>query len=363
MFDTRSNNISEKINKEPGELSHAHWIAIGLLAAAIGGLCSYGYPTLRKVPGLLAQLPGFQKSWERVNTHLAEMEGVIKDWGRSQQELQEHVAKLDKQTAARFQASRKQVQGLKVEIQSRVHDEVAAETQEMETQLSQAQAKSAEGHAKLEAEVSTLREETARQADGGRAEVAHAVVQIETRRSRGPLVRKVDVDGAVSVHVARARVVGEGERSWQPCLGLVDELTGLRAHEQVALAPRKRRCVRTVVGDEQIGQTVTVEVRDHQVAGAGQRRDTAGEHRGRCVNERPAAIVMERLQRREPLRGGAAPRDHDVGATVVIEVQQSLEELVVEPVLARDRRRDAEAPGFEVQPRRRHRSGRWRDGR
>jgi len=165
MFDTRSNNISEKINKEPGELSHAHWIAIGLLAAAIGGLCSYGYPTLRKVPGLLAQLPGFQKSLERVNTHLAEMEGVIKDWGRSQQELQEHVAKLDKQTAARFQASRKQVQGLKVEIQSRVHDEVAAETQEMETQLSQVQAKSAEGHAKLEAEVSTLREETARQAD------------------------------------------------------------------------------------------------------------------------------------------------------------------------------------------------------
>src|SRR5229473_1808231 len=150
MFDTRSNNISEKIYKEPDGRSRTHWIAIGVLAAVVGGLSWYGYPTLRKVPGMLAQLPGFQKSFERVNTHLTEMETVIKDWGRSQQELQEHVAKLDKQTAARFQASRKQVQGLKVEIQSRVHDEVAAEAEAVETQLSQLQAKSANDRANVE---------------------------------------------------------------------------------------------------------------------------------------------------------------------------------------------------------------------
>ena len=168
---TERSKVSEKMNKELDEPSHTHWIAIGVLAAAIGGLCSYGYPTLRHVPGMLAQLPGFQKSLERVSIHLAEMEAVVKDWGRSQQELQELVAKLNKQTAARFQASRKQVQGLKVEIQSRVHDEVAAETQEIETQLSQVQAKSAADRAnnranveRLETEVMTLQEETVRQA-------------------------------------------------------------------------------------------------------------------------------------------------------------------------------------------------------
>ena len=165
---TERSKVSEKVYKEPGELSHAHWIAVGLLAVAIGGMCSYGYPALRKVSSIVTQLPGVQKSFERVNTHLAEMETVIKACGRSQQELQEHVAKLDKQTAARFQASRKQVQGLKVEIQARVHDEIAAQNEATETTLSRVQTNSAADRAnveKLATEVTTLREESVRQAE------------------------------------------------------------------------------------------------------------------------------------------------------------------------------------------------------
>src|SRR5690349_12400232 len=103
MYDIRSTNgplgerskVSEQLHPEPGERSHrAQWIAIGVLAAAIGGVCWYGYPALRHSPAVVEQLSGFEKSLERVNTHLAEAQARIKDWGRSQQELQDHVAKL-----------------------------------------------------------------------------------------------------------------------------------------------------------------------------------------------------------------------------------------------------------------------------
>ena len=146
----------------------AHWIAITGLAAAVGGLCWYGYPTLRQAPAMLAQLPGFEQSLARVNSHLAAMEATVKDWGRSQQELQDHVAKLDKETAWRFQAARKQVQGLRTEVGRRVHAEVTAETQGIETKLVQLESASAVDSAnldQLQTEVAALREETLQQAE------------------------------------------------------------------------------------------------------------------------------------------------------------------------------------------------------
>ena len=65
MYDIRSTNgplgerskVSDQGDQEPVERSHtAQWIAIGVLAAAIGGVCWYDYPALRRAPAVLEQL-------------------------------------------------------------------------------------------------------------------------------------------------------------------------------------------------------------------------------------------------------------------------------------------------------------------
>jgi hypothetical protein len=177
MFDIRnqsgpSTERSKVSEQFPEELKKrhpaAHWIAITVLAAAIGGLCWYGYPAMSQAPAMLAQLPGLQKSLESVNTDLAEMATRIKDWGRSQQELQDHVAKFEKETASRFHSTRNQVQGLRAEVGQRVHAEVAAETLGIETKLAQLDSTSASGRAdldKIQTEVAALRDETVHQAE------------------------------------------------------------------------------------------------------------------------------------------------------------------------------------------------------
>ena len=125
MFDIRNQSgpsterskVSEQFPEKPKKrCPAAHWIAIAVLAAAIGGVCWYGYPAMSQAPAVLAELPGVQKSLESVNTDLAEMAARIKGWGRSQEELQNHVAKFEKETASHFHVTRKQVQGLRAEV-------------------------------------------------------------------------------------------------------------------------------------------------------------------------------------------------------------------------------------------------------
>ena len=175
MLDIRGNNGQWNTAEKR---SHAnHWIAAGVMAAAVGGVCWYVYPTLRQGP-VMAQLPSWQKSFERLNTHLVDAEVKIKDWGHSQQELQDHVAKIEKEMAARFQAVRKQVQNVKAEIHQLVHEQVASETQGMETKLAQLESTSAADRANLDkllTEVATLRDESVRQAD----ELRNARTEIE----------------------------------------------------------------------------------------------------------------------------------------------------------------------------------------
>jgi chromosome segregation ATPase len=147
MFDAR--NESGPLTERSKVAERFHWVAIAGLAVLVGGLCWYGYPNLR-------QLSGLQKSFERVNQHLAETDAGVKDWGRGQQQLQDHVAKLEKEVGFHSQAVSKQVRGL------------AAETRGTDAKLAQLESASAADRAnldKLQTEVATLREETAQQAE------------------------------------------------------------------------------------------------------------------------------------------------------------------------------------------------------
>jgi hypothetical protein len=141
-----------------------YWVAIFLLAIAIGGLCWYGYPTLKQVPALVAQFPGLQKSFEGMNSRLAATESQIKAWGANHQQLQDRIAEVETTAASGIQAARKQAQALSEKVYQRVHGEVAAQTQATDDKLARMESSNESNFAKLQTEVASLREETARQA-------------------------------------------------------------------------------------------------------------------------------------------------------------------------------------------------------
>jgi hypothetical protein len=141
-----------------------YWVVIFLLAIAIGGLCWYGYPTLKQVPALVAQFPGLQKSFEGINARLADTESQIKAWGANHQQLQDRIAEVETTAASGIQAARKQAQALSERVYQRVHGEVAAQTQATDEKLARLESANEGNFAKLQTEVASLREETARQA-------------------------------------------------------------------------------------------------------------------------------------------------------------------------------------------------------
>jgi hypothetical protein len=151
---------------DPEDQRHAgFWVAIFLLAIAIGGVCWYGYPTLKQMPAVLAQFPGLQKSFEGMSARLAATESQIKMWSASHQQLQDRVAQVETRTAARLQAASKQAQALSEKVYQRVHGEVAAQTQATDAKLARLESSNEANLEKLQTEVASLREETVRQAE------------------------------------------------------------------------------------------------------------------------------------------------------------------------------------------------------
>jgi hypothetical protein len=167
-----------RLREEPEEKHHTgHWLAVGLLALAIGGLCWWGYPTLKQAPAVLAQFPAVQKSLEGINAQLAETESRFKDWSSSQQQLQERVAQVEKTMASRIRAVRKQAQDLSDQVYQRVHAEVAAQNQVTEAKIARLESSSETDRAnveKLQTELATLREQTAEQLQAVHAEMDRA---------------------------------------------------------------------------------------------------------------------------------------------------------------------------------------------
>ncbi len=166
---TKRPNFSQEFTEETKKQRHTGpWIAIAVLAAATAGLCWYSYPALSRMPATLAQFPVLQKSIEGMNARLSETEARLKSWGGSQQELEAQLAKLRIEMMSRLRAASKQARDLNADLYKRVHAEMATQTQGIETKIAQVESASEAGRAtvdKLEAEVTTLRQQAAQQAD------------------------------------------------------------------------------------------------------------------------------------------------------------------------------------------------------
>jgi predicted transcriptional regulator len=163
----RSRN-DELLREEEFESHHRmRWIVSTLVLAAIIGLGWYFYPTLSQAPAMMAQLPGLQKSFGEVGSRVTATEARLQDWLAGQNELQQRVADLQKETESRFRYARKQAGELRAELYKRIHGEVLAQTQVLETQVAKLEARSESDQAlieKLQTDLAALREESEKQA-------------------------------------------------------------------------------------------------------------------------------------------------------------------------------------------------------
>jgi len=167
-----------RIRKDPEEDYEGHqagrWIVAFLLVVAIAGLCWYGYPTLKKVPGMLAQFPTIQKSLEGINAQLADSENRFKAWSNNQIQLQEHVAEVEKAMGSSIQAVRKQAQDLSERVYQRVHADLAAQNQVTDARIARLESSSQADRAnveKLQNELAAVHQDTASQIQSVRSEM------------------------------------------------------------------------------------------------------------------------------------------------------------------------------------------------
>jgi hypothetical protein len=172
MYDLRHDNGPSTDQSKVSEqftITKQHtgsWIAIGVLATGMAGLCWYG-STLRHAPAVLAQFPALQQSFESVNARLASTEAKVKNWDGNQQELEAQVAKLYIEMTSRVRAASKQAQRLNANLYKRLQAEMAAQTQGIATQISRLESASETEQASVEelhTALGALREQAAEQA-------------------------------------------------------------------------------------------------------------------------------------------------------------------------------------------------------
>jgi predicted transcriptional regulator len=164
----RRSRKDELLFEEEFESHHRiRWIALTLVLAAIIGLGWFFYPSLSQAPAMLAQLPGLQKAFGDMGSRLTTTEATLQDWYAGQHELQQRVADLQKETQSRFRYARQQAGELRAELSKRIHGEVLAQTQVLETKVARLEAKGEADQAlieKLQTDLAALRQDTEKQA-------------------------------------------------------------------------------------------------------------------------------------------------------------------------------------------------------
>jgi chromosome segregation ATPase len=102
-----------------------------------------------------------------MGSRLTTTEAKLQDWYAGQHELQQRVADLQKETQSRFRYARQQAGELRAELYKRIHGEVLAQTQVLETKVARLEAKGEADQALIEkqqTDLAALRQDTEKQA-------------------------------------------------------------------------------------------------------------------------------------------------------------------------------------------------------
>jgi len=160
----------------------ALWIAVLLVAAALGGAAWYFYPVLEQQGALPAQLAGVKDTLatagKRIDATDQRLSALIRAWDAAT----DQVTKLESKVNSNLQTARKQTQELVVQMQQRVQAELDKRVHGLETRVVRVEAGQESDQvrvAKLEKELASVREEYRQQ-----------LVRLEQERDR--VVNRVD---------------------------------------------------------------------------------------------------------------------------------------------------------------------------
>jgi hypothetical protein len=163
------------------------WAGLGILAAALAGLCWYAYPYALRQKSLADDFPAVQKSVTAFGDRIGKTESDLRQWYGDQQALRERVAKLESGAGDKLRALRNQSREFAENVYRRAMEEMDRRAERVDQRLAQVEASQESGQAKLarlETDLSGIRQQIAAQTSQLAAVEQNAVREREALEQR-----------------------------------------------------------------------------------------------------------------------------------------------------------------------------------
>ncbi len=163
------------------------WAGLGILAAAVVGLCWYAYPYALRQKSLADDFPAVQKSVTAVGDRMGKAESDLREWYGDQQALRERVTKLESGAGDKLRALRNQSKEFAENVYHRALEEMDRRAERVEQRLGQVEASQESGQAKLarlETDLSGIRQQMVAQSAQLAAAEQNAVREREALEQR-----------------------------------------------------------------------------------------------------------------------------------------------------------------------------------
>ncbi|MBI3473859.1 MAG: hypothetical protein HY013_21090, partial [Candidatus Solibacter usitatus] len=99
--------------------SKGPWVVMALIALALGGAVTLGYPELQKHGVMLTQIPGLQDALNTAGKRIEAAEENLRSWNLDLDSLRQRVAGLDARLGSGLRAAKKEMQEAATRSQQR----------------------------------------------------------------------------------------------------------------------------------------------------------------------------------------------------------------------------------------------------
>jgi hypothetical protein len=185
--------------------SNSSWVFIIVLAVALGALACVGYFAVKNKNLQIAQLFGDRAAVNTLGQRVDAAENALRDTTGKWDGLAQHVTALDGKVSRNLQQTRKYAETLTAQLHQQISADIEARTSALDARLRQVeseqtaqQAQLARVEGELRQEMTSAREETARDLSGVHQQVEN------NARNLGALSQRLDRD-RVNFEVAKGR--------------------------------------------------------------------------------------------------------------------------------------------------------------
>ncbi|MBI1789621.1 MAG: hypothetical protein HYR60_18970 [Acidobacteria bacterium] len=155
--------------------SKGQWVVMALIALALAGAVTLGYPELQKHGVMLTQIPGLQDALNAAGKKIEAAEENLRSWNLDLDSLRQRVAGLDARLGSGLRAAKKEMQEAATRSQQRAQAELDQHMEKLRTRLERIEA----GQQVEQARTAKLEEEVA----GVRGQLSRQVARLEQDRA------------------------------------------------------------------------------------------------------------------------------------------------------------------------------------